>query len=311
LCRALFSFVFRLFFHFVFSFHLIFRFSRLFSALVCRFRKRAPAPPPARAVPAAGFRRRLVCVMHMRRSHDRELHSDVRPDLGDPHRSPLPRNTRLKFFVGMLLLHSLVMLSLHWGVLWYRAPPRASAVPLAVQARKLIGQLRSSRLPVDARSGPQRSGPQRRACAERLAVYYTPPPTQPRLEDFDFMVNALRVWKATQHAAVLVVLAEPGAASHKPLTRACQALSQCLERHVPSELRANATVERVVHAVLQSLPLVPARQCTPTAGVLLYAPGPGQLGASLDSRALFQYHERNASRCIDTQPHACMAFVWS
>jgi hypothetical protein len=38
----------------------------------------------------------------------------------------------------MLLLHSLVMLALHWAVLWYRAPARTSAVPLALHASKLI-----------------------------------------------------------------------------------------------------------------------------------------------------------------------------
>lgn len=245
--------------------------------------------------------------MHLRRVYDRDRPEDARSRRAAEHPSTAPLSSSLKFFFCMLVLHSAVVFMLHWGMLWYRAPERPLSVPLSVHALRLFRQIHSEKLSVDVR----RSGPERRACAERLALYYAPRATQPRLEDFDFMVNALRVWKATQHDAVLVVFTEPDAPSHKPLARACQALSHCLERRAPRNLALNATVARLVSTALQTLPMAPAAKCMPTAGVVLYAPAPGLLGASLDSRALFQYNTRNSSRCIDTQQHACMAFVWS
>ena len=243
--------------------------------------------------------------MHLRRTHDRDRSEDARSRRADP--SPAPLTSRLRFFFGMLLLHSAVVLMLHCSILWYRAPKRPLSVPLSVHALRLFRQTRAEKLSVEMRP----SDLERQACAERLALYYAPRATQPRLEDFDFMVNALRVWKATQHDAVLVVLTEPDDPSHKPLARACQALSHCLERRAPRDLAPNATVARLLSTALHSLTMAPAAKCVPTAGVVLYAPAAGGLGASLDSRALFQYNTRNSSRCIDTQQHACMAFMWS
>ena len=244
--------------------------------------------------------------MHLRRAYDRDRSEDAPSRRAAEHPSPAPLSSRLRFFFGMLVLHSAVVLMLHWGILWYRAPERPLSVPLSVHALRLFHQTRSEKLSVDVR----RSGPERRACAERLALYYAPRATQPRLEDFDFMVNALRVWKATQHDALLFVFTEPDGPSHKPLAKACQALSHCLARRAPRDLAPNATVARLVSTAVQTLSMAPAAKCVPTAGVVLYAPAAGGLGASLDSRALFQYNTRNSSRCIDTQQHACMAFAW-
>jgi hypothetical protein len=245
--------------------------------------------------------------MHLRRTHDKDRREDSRQQRPTDSQGAAPRSSRLKFFFGMLVLHSVVVLVLHWGLLWYRAPERPLSVPFSVHALRIFQEIKSEKLSINARP----SGLQRRECAERLALYYAPRATQPRLEDFDFMVNALRVWKATQHDAALVVLVEPDAPSHKPLIRACQALSHCVEARAPPNLESNASVARLVSTALQALPLAPAAKCVPTAGVVLHAPTPGALGASLDSRALFQYHAHNSSRCIDTQQHTCMAFVWS
>jgi len=250
------------------------------------------------------LRRPDRATMHLRRAHDRDRSEDAPARRAAEH--PAPLSTRLRFLLGMLVLHGAVVLTLHWGMLWYRAPARPLSVPLSVHALRLFHQTRPEKLSVDAR----RSGPERRACADRLALYFTPRATQPRLEDFDFMVNALRVWKATQHDALLFVFAEPDSPSHKPLAKACQALSHCVARRAPRNLAPNATVARLVSTALQTLSIAPAANCVPTAGVVLYAPAAGGLGASLDSRALFQYNTRNSSRCIDTQQHACMAFAW-
>jgi hypothetical protein len=139
--------------------------------------------------------------MHLRRPHDRDRPEEVQLRRAAEYSSPALLSTRLRFFFGMLVLHSAVVLMLHCGILWYRAPKRPLSVPLSVHALRLFRQTRAEKLSTEMRP----SGPERRACAERLALYYAPRATQPRLEDFEFMVNAFRVWKATQHDAVLVV----------------------------------------------------------------------------------------------------------
>jgi hypothetical protein len=209
----------------------------------------------------------------------------------------------------MLVLHGVVMLVLHCILLWYRAPARLPALPLSAQSLALLARVRQNH--TASEEGPAK----RRTCARRLALYFAPRGTIPRLEDFDFLVNALRVWKATHREAALVVFADGEAAPHKPLTRACRALLDCLQRRVPPELLFNASVARLVDAALKSLALVSAAPCVPNAGVVLYAPAPGQLGASIDSRSLFEHNARNTTRCIDAHHdahrHACMGFTWS
>ena len=158
-------------------------------------------------------------------------------------------------------------------------------------------------------------------CVDRMALYYAPPSTQPRLEDFEFLMHAMRVWKATRFTASMVVLIDPANASHRPLARACRTLSQCHELTAPAGLVNNQTLMHFVQAVLKDLPVSPAEksydtECgVPEAGVLVYAPGESDSSAILDSRAIFgTAHAKNATTCIDKRgllrPHTCMAFAW-
>lgn len=245
-------------------------------------------------------------MLHLRRAHDRNPGGGSLSQPTEP-RTPTPRSSRLKFCFSILVLHTVIMLALHCTLLWYsesrRKSPRRLSTSMSAQALELFHQHRNVKR--------KRSTAEHKVCANRLALYYAPRGTMPRLEDFDFLVNAIRVWKATQHDALLLVFAEQDAPSHKPLARACRALAGCVQRPAPRELPANATVAQLVHVALASMSLVPAARCFPGAGVALYAPGPGQLGASIDSQSLFEYNAGNTTRCIDTHPYACMGFAWS
>ena len=284
--------------------------------LLHRPHERAPHASPSRLAPAA---------------------APGAPEKEDHHRAA-PRPADISFLLCMLMLYGAVVVALQVNIPWrvLANARRAGARPPPMTSLKKDPHQKEGSSELAAReplaSPPRhapRAGRDRSACVARVAIYYAPPSTQPRLEDFEFLIHAVRVWQATEHAAGLVILTDPDAASQKPLKQACRALPQCRELPAPSNLEGSSSKEGsialVVQAALRSLPAHPARQghrppkasqaCAPRAGVVVYAPAQGKRGASLDSRALFEQANAaaNASACIDIHaaPHPCMAYAFA
>lgn len=220
-----------------------------------------------------------------------------------PHERPpaAPRRADVTFFLHMLVLYGALVVVLQLNiprrVLANARRERARPPPPELAGAPARGAPHAARAPRAARGGL--------ACVARLALYYAPRSTQPRLEDFEFLTHAVRVWQATDHTACLVILTD--LPSHNPLSRACRALPQCRELGARSGLPPNATLERFVQAAVQR------DSCPPSAGVVVRAPAQGQPGAALDSRALFSRPSANASTCIDVlvAPHPCMAYAFT
>ena len=251
-------------------------------------------------------------IAHFRGS--REVQNDCVRSTASPRKS---RNTT--FFLHVLVAYGAIVGALHWTISWYVSSHSGGDAQSPQQARRIPALSRESR--------PQHAGDAQRVlrdhftCVDRMALYYAPPSTQPRLEDFEFLMHAMRVWKATRFTASMVVLIDPANASHRPLARACRTLSQCHELTAPAGLVNNQTLMHFVQGVLKDLPASPAEksydtECgVPEAGVLVYAPGESDSSAILDSRAIFgTAHAKNATTCIDKRgllrPHTCMAFAW-
>jgi hypothetical protein len=240
----------------------------------------------------------------------REVQSDCVRSTVSP-----PKSRNSTFFLRVLVAYGALVGALHWTISWYvSSHARVDARP-PPQARPFPALSRDSRHAGDA----QRVLHDHFACIDRLALYYAPPLTQPRLEDFEFLMHAMRVWKATRFTASMVVLIDPANASHRPLARACRTLPRCHELIAPAGPVNNQTLMHFVQAVLKDLSARPAEksyECgVPEAGVLVYAPRESDASAILDSRAIFgNAHARNTTTCIDKRgllrPHTCMAFAW-
>jgi len=172
--------------------------------------------------------------------------------------APPPKSRNSTFFLHVLVAYGVIVGALHWTISWYISSHSGGDARSPQQARRIPGLSRESR--------PQHAGDAPRVlrdhftCVDRMALYYAPPSTQPRLEDFEFLMHAMRVWKATRFTASMVVLIDPANASHRPLARACRTLSQCHELSAPAGLVNNQTLMHFVQAVLKDLPVSPAEK---------------------------------------------------
>lgn len=203
-----------------------------------------------------------------------------------PHARARVRGT---LFVRMLLLYTATVVCMQWGVYVY-APGRA---PQHARWPRALGAQA-------ARAAPARK------CVDRAAVYYAPRQTEPRVEDFDFLLHACGVWRAAAHSALLVVLSE----AHLQLERACSAHAHCRVFLPPLELLGASARNHsaTLPALLRSLGYV--HELCPAEGVAVYAPAHAERGASLDSRVLAARARPNASSCLDAGGEPCMAFAW-
>ena len=132
--------------------------------------------------------------------------------------APPPKSRNSTFFLHVLVAYGVIVGALHWTISWYISSHSGGDAQSPQQARRIPALSRESR--------PQHAGDAQRVlrdhftCVDRMALYYAPPSTQPRLEDFEFLMHAMRVWKATRFTASMVVLIDPANASHRPLARA-------------------------------------------------------------------------------------------
>jgi len=224
--------------------------------------------------------------------------------------------TQDTLFKQLLVTYTLTVASLHWAISAYTthasAAPQGSALRAAglrAAGLRAAGAARvlERHLRVDGGWSGARGG-HSDVCVERIAGYYAPQWTEPRLEDFEFLVHASRAWKDTAHTALLIVFTDTGARTQ--LARTCRAHAECRHLSAPPfrHNRTTAAYTEFVQVLLGSLQL--ASCGVPAAGILIYAPAVGQRGASLDSRLLLQHSRRNTTTCLDANPSPCMIFAW-
>jgi hypothetical protein len=217
-----------------------------------------------------------------------------------PKTRDAPRET---LFKRLLILYTLTVASLHWAISARHAPGAASAgLParlLALRVRVGAGRERSRAVPTYTP-----------VCADRIAAYYAPQWTQPRLEDFEFLLHTSRVWKAAARTSRLLVFTDADARTQ--LARTCRAHPECLSLSAPPfrQNRTTAAYREFVGVLMRSL-LPATHPCgAPAGGILVYAPAVGQRGASLDSRVLLQQTRMNTTTCLDVPMSPCMVFAW-
>jgi hypothetical protein len=222
--------------------------------------------------------------------------------------------TQDTLFKQLLITYTLTVASLHWAISAYTT--HTSATPAGVPARLLELQLRVDGVWRRERSRGTRKAPDRHVCVDRIAAYYAPQWTQPRLEDFEFLVHASRAWKASARTSRLIVFTDTD--SRTQLARTCRAHAECRHLSAPPfrHNRTTAAYTEFVQVLLGSLAgglgaTAASPACrVPAAGILIYAPAVGQRGASLDSRVLLQHSRRNTTTCLDANPSPCMVFAW-
>jgi hypothetical protein len=98
-----------------------------------------------------------------------------------------------------------------------------------------------------------RKAPDKHVCVDRIAVYYATQWTEPRLEDFEFLVHTSRAWKASARTSRLVVFTDTD--SRTQLARTCRAHAECRHLSAPPfrHNRTTAAYTEFVQVLLGSL----------------------------------------------------------
>jgi len=205
----------------------------------------------------------------------------------------------------LLILYTLTVVSMHWAISAYATRKSGTLLPPASEPRALPPRPGPSR-DAETRSGAR---PPAQFCVDRIAAYYAPRWTQPRQEDFAFLVHVSRTWKAAAQSSLLFVFAD--AHSHPQLEKTCRAYAKCRSLSAPPFPlnRTTAAYSQFVQVLRRSLRKELAQSCSePAAGILIYAPAASERGASLDSRML--YSHTNTTTCLDANASPCMVFSW-
>lgn len=215
--------------------------------------------------------------------------------------APRRRRSTQETFTRMLILYTLTVLSIHYGISAHVKRNAGTLSTPAGKPRALPSRPGTSRH-VGTGTGVRPPAP---FCVDRIAAYYAPKWTQPRQEDFAFLMHASRTWNAAAKSSLLLVFTDPH--SHLQLERTCQVYAKCRFQSAPSFPRNHTTAAYLQFAEVLRKSLPTVEGCS-IAGVLIYAPGDDQRGASLDSRVL--YTHKNTTTCLDANPGPCMVFSW-